>query len=167
MLSPWRLVAVLTLGLALPAQADECLTKIDTMVVVYALAPSPDFAAAYPSNESPNMRVLSSPLGGEAAAPAAPETTAPPASQAGGYGEVRGTLHQQPRAAPGQELPPELAAGSASVPQLPPATRRQLQETLYAARDAEAEGNEARCEELLAKAQQTLPSRRGPPPRIQ
>jgi hypothetical protein len=133
----WRYVPLLAAAVALPAEAGECLRGVDNMVVVYALPPSPQFM----SPQAPNAR-----QSGSNARLAEYETR---------YQERPVTPHAQPRPAdvgePAQApLPlPEL---SASVPPLSETQRRNLQEVLYAARDAEADGDEVKCDELLKKA---------------
>ena len=132
-----RFTPLLTVGLALPAQAGECLRGVDNMTVVYALAASPEFVSpqAPKAGQSAQTARLAEYETRSQERPVAPHAQ----PRASDFAEERQTL-----------MPlPEL---SASVPHLSEAQRHNLQETLYAARDAEADGNEAKCEELLQKA---------------
>jgi hypothetical protein len=147
-------VAVLAAG---AAEADECLRKVDDMLVVYALPPSPEFAAAY-LNTAGDNRIP----GGRLHQPA----PAPPPST---LGEEPATprSHMQPRGTAEERLPSGLAV-SAAVPRLSADTRQRLQETLYKARAAEAAGKEAECEALLSSAESLVPpAKNAARPRIQ
>jgi hypothetical protein len=156
--SPWRLILVPFCALALPAEAGECLRSVDNMIVVYALPASPQFVAPEASRAS--------------------QVTAPNrlAEYETRYFEPGRVMpHAQPRPA---DLPPEVEKGeqqtpmplpelSASVPPLSAEQRRKLQEALYTARDAEASGDEGRCQQLLENAKAVVAAPPPPPARPQ
>ena len=167
-------LAVLSLSVGAPVAADQCMNSVDNMIVAYNLPASrtaavSDQASAHatsmPSRDT-TMQQREEPMTGERSSGGTTmqqrEESMTGERSSGGYQQA--PPHSQPRPIEVQRdnlYRPEVQ----SVPQLSKRQRERLQDLLYQASDAEAEGDNARCMQLLQQAEAIAKERPAPQPR--
>lgn len=159
-LLPVLLVPGLLAGIAMPASATECLPQVDALIVEFELPASPEFTKILPPAPLPEEEPAPKSRKEPAADLLRPSPGTLPGPAGGGLsgrnaepGFGRLGAHMQPDRSYDVSSFGETMVMPSTAPKLPEDKLIALKTALYGAREADSQGNDRRCRELLAEAQ--------------